>query len=237
MLPEPLLAALEHVFKQGVSGCMLVGGTALAGFYAGHRRSDDLDLFTRSPDAQAAAALAVESLASAGAEVSVRQRSAQYFRALCALRGHRFTADVALHAGLFEIGRARMLENGVAVAELETLLMMKAAALVSRCAEKDLYDLLWILERLPEYPLSRLVELGLRLDAGADPEGLIIGVSGSEPREEACAFALEPPLTAKEVFRRVSAFRAELLLALRKLAEGQPPPAFGELIRRLRKAS
>ena len=32
---------------------MLVGGTALAGFYAGHRRSDDLDLFVGSPAAQA----------------------------------------------------------------------------------------------------------------------------------------------------------------------------------------
>lgn len=44
-LPAPLWRGLSHVFAQGLSDTMLVGGTALAGFYAGHRRSDDLDLF------------------------------------------------------------------------------------------------------------------------------------------------------------------------------------------------
>ena len=46
VLPPPLYRALTHVFAQGIDGAMLVGGTALAGYYAGHRRSDDLDLFT-----------------------------------------------------------------------------------------------------------------------------------------------------------------------------------------------
>ena len=59
VLPAPLLRALQHVFAQGLSGCMLVGGTALAGFYAGHRRSDDLDLFTETGEDQSAAVLAV----------------------------------------------------------------------------------------------------------------------------------------------------------------------------------
>ena len=55
VLPGPLYQALTHVFGQGVSGCMLVGGTALAGYYAGHRRSDDLDLFTEDAFSQRAA--------------------------------------------------------------------------------------------------------------------------------------------------------------------------------------
>ena len=40
VLPAPLHRALTHVFSSGLSGCMLVGGTALAGYYAAHRRSD-----------------------------------------------------------------------------------------------------------------------------------------------------------------------------------------------------
>ena len=59
MLPFPLLQALRHVFAQGLNDCVLVGGTALAGFYAGHRRSDDLDLFTGSATAFTQAVLAV----------------------------------------------------------------------------------------------------------------------------------------------------------------------------------
>ena len=66
-LAAPLRAALEHIFKQGISGSMLVGGTALAGYYAAHRRSDDIDIFTEGPHGQEAAVLAVESLAGKGA--------------------------------------------------------------------------------------------------------------------------------------------------------------------------
>ncbi len=67
VLPAPLHRALRHVFAQGLSGSMLVGGTALAGYYAGHRRSDDLDLFTKDDLSQAAAVLAVKSLRNTGA--------------------------------------------------------------------------------------------------------------------------------------------------------------------------
>ena len=48
ILPPPLYRALTHLSAQDLNGVMLVGGTALAGYYAGHRRSDDLDLFTEA---------------------------------------------------------------------------------------------------------------------------------------------------------------------------------------------
>ena len=180
-LAAPLRAALEHVFKQGISGCMLVGGTALAGYYAAHRRSDDIDLFTDGPAGQEAAVLAAESLSGQGAQLERLQRSAQFYRAVCRWRGATFTIDVAQHPGLFKPGASFRLKNGVTVAALETLLAMKTAALLSRCGEKDLYDMLWLLGRYKDLTLSKVLEIGAAVDAGVSPEGLLIALTGSSP--------------------------------------------------------
>ncbi|HAH07396.1 MAG TPA: hypothetical protein DCM05_12905 [Elusimicrobia bacterium] len=235
VLPPPLHRALRHVFAQKLSGCMLVGGTALAGYYAGHRRSDDIDLFTADSASQEAAVLAVLSLEGIGAAVEPRHRSAQYFKAFCLLDGHRFTADVALHASIFRAGRAVPLPDGAAVADLDTLLMMKAAALLSRCAEKDLFDLFFILEGREGLSVESLVERAAALDAGATPENLLIAVLGAELREEACDFSLDPAWTAKAVFQRVSRFRGELAKAFDALAKKQPLPPIGKLIEKVRR--
>ncbi|MBI5881551.1 MAG: nucleotidyl transferase AbiEii/AbiGii toxin family protein [Elusimicrobia bacterium] len=234
VLPPPLLAALRHIFGQGLAGCGLVGGTALAGFYAGHRRSDDLDLFTDGEANQKAVVLAVRSLESLGAEVQAKTTSASYFRALCLLNGHRFNVDVCVSELLFRVGGFVTLGGGMAVADLDTMLMLKAAALASRCAEKDLYDLIWILERCPGMTLKGFVEAGQRYDAGADAEGLLIGVLGSHIEKESCGFSLDPALSKEAVFRQVSKFKKELSQALRTLAKGQEPPPLAGLVAKAR---
>lgn len=60
------------------------------------------------------------------------------------------------------------------VAALRTLLAMKTAALLSRCAEKDLYDLLWLLGRYKELSLPEVIELGASVDAGVVPSMCIV---------------------------------------------------------------
>ena len=237
VLPAPLLRALRHVFSQRLSGCVLAGGSALAGFYAGHRRSDDLDFFTASEESQEAAILAVGSLDRIGAAVQVRQHSASYFRALCRLDERRFTVDVALAPGWFQNLRPVMLAGGIAVADLDSLLRMKAAALVSRCAEKDLYDLIWILERCTGMTLPLLVEAARTLDAGADPESLLISVTGARLSPESCDFSLEPAVTRQAVFRRISLFKDELARGLAALAKDEPPPPLADLIAKVRRLS
>ena len=88
VLPAPLLQALKHIFSKGLEHTWLVGGTALAGFYAGHRRSDDLDLFV-SADAFAQTHRAVQSLKTElGAELSNESRTPMYYRGTCALENH-----------------------------------------------------------------------------------------------------------------------------------------------------
>ena len=147
VLPPPLLKSLRHIFAQGISDCLLVGGTALAGFYAGHRRSDDLDLFTGNAVSFRQTVLAVRSLRSIGVELQERSGSNQYYRAVCSLEDLSFTVDVVLDKRLLDIAETSA-AGAVVVAGLPTLFAMKAAALVSRCSEKDLYDLLWAVQRV-----------------------------------------------------------------------------------------
>ena len=89
ILPPGLWRALEFIFAQQLPSTMLVGGTALAGFYAGHRRSDeDQELFTGVAAAYEAAVRAVKLLPSVGASLSGEFTTALYYRCTCRLSEH-----------------------------------------------------------------------------------------------------------------------------------------------------
>lgn len=235
VLPAPLHAALRHVFAQGVPDAVLVGGTALAGYYAGHRRSDDIDLFVRDEDAHRAAVLAVESLARRGAQLEPRTRTAQYYRALAASDGHRFTIDVAVHGGLWGPADSATASDGVRVASLEALTALKGAALLSRASEKDLYDLAWLLANRPALDAAGLAAAAARVDAGANPESFLIALSGAVLSEAACSFAAAQGVGAAVVLREVTALRKALLKDFKALAAGAPAPTIAPLIARVRK--
>ncbi len=235
VLPKPLLKAIRHIFSQGIGkGAWLVGGTALAGYYAGHRRSDDIDLFTASDGDQRAGILAVESLASIGAVLKPKTRSAQFYRASAELDGHHFIIDVALHAHLHAEGKGVALEDGVVVADFESLEGLKAAALVSRCGEKDLFDALWLIEHSANRSLEEFVQAALRFDAGADAEGLIAAAGGAIVSKEACGFSETP---RDEVARQLERFRKSLIRGLKAIAQKEKAPPIAELLRRVKKLS
>lgn len=235
VLPAPLLRALQYIFAQNGDGCMLVGGTALAGFYAGHRRSDDLDLFTRDADSQRATILAVKSLTSLGAKfIDPGFESQQYFKALVELDQHRFTVDVVLDADIFRMGESGLLPGGIRVATLPTLVRTKAATLVSRCSEKDLYDLLWLFEHLPDLTFAQLVELGQSIDGGLNPESLLIALGGATLSKNACHFGLTHQAeNAALIFEQISRFRKELIRAAQSYLENLPTPPLRELVTRI----
>jgi hypothetical protein len=231
VLPEALYRALTHVFAQGISRSMLVGGTALAGYYAGHRRSDDLDLFTEDPLSQESTVLAVRLLREIGADVADERSSAHFYHATCRLKGHAFTAQVVLDSNLFQVGASLRARDGVLVADLRTLLMMKAATLVSRGAEKDLYDLVWLFEQDRELDVPQLIDLGARIDGGMNAEALLINLVGTELRESACDFSLIEP--RNEVFVKVTRLRNALIQGLDELLKGQAAPPIAALLRKL----
>jgi len=231
VLPEPLYRALTHVFAAEVSGCMLVGGSALAGYYAGHRRSDDLDLFTEDSLAQRAMILSVKSLPEIGTVLADERTSAHFYHTTCHLDGHDFTVQVVLDANLFAVGSAQRAADGVTVADLSTLLAMKAATLVSRCSEKDLYDLAWLFDQEDELDLAELVALGEKMDGGMNAEAVLTSLVGTHLRQSACDFSRSQ--SARDVCAAITRLQTGLVRGLESYLRGQPPPRIAELIRRL----
>ena len=232
VLPAPLYRSLSHVFAQGVVDTMLVGGTALAGYYAGHRSSDDLDLFVRNPSAFQAVVHAVRSLPTLGCTIEPRQETAQFYDATCELSAHFFTVQVVIDARLFDVGRALRASDSVVVAELETILKQKAATLVSRCSEKDLYDLQWLFQRFPTLQIESLLALGAEIDAGMTAESVMLSLTGTTLRESACGFAHNE--TAEAVFRGISDLKTALSQRFDRLARKQAVGPMGELVRSLK---
>ncbi len=214
---------------------MLVGGTALSGFYAGHRRSDDLDLFVKDDGSFKATRLAVKSLTRIGAEIVEIQNSNQYFNAVSALDGHRFTVDIVLDENLFVVGDFHMAKGNIVVADLPTLLKTKAAALLSRCGEKDLYDLIWLLDEFNQTSIGELIELGSEVDAGMDAEFLLFNISNTELRQDACNFAIGQIPSPKEIFSQITEFKKKLIQNLQAYLENVSPPVLGEVVKRLKR--
>jgi predicted nucleotidyltransferase component of viral defense system len=234
-LPESLNAALVHIFSQDIEGVMLVGGTALSGFYAGHRRSDDLDLFVRDDVSFKATLLAVQSLQDIGADIKQNAHSGQYYNALCELDGHVFTIDIVFDANIFAVGHAIVLDNQIAVVDLPTLFKMKSAALLSRCSEKDLYDLIWLCDACEAIDIAFIIQEGMQIDAGMDPETLLFSISTAQLREEACGFAEEQEQSSKDVFKKIVAFQKILMKQLNDFLKKLPDEDLKKIVARLRR--
>jgi predicted nucleotidyltransferase component of viral defense system len=232
VLPPPLWEALERVFSQSITGTALVGGTALAGFYAGHRRSDDLDLFSADENAFLAAVLAVRELEQAGVNFLNSSRSGQYFHANCLYRTHSFTIDVVLDRNLFAVGRFAQ-AGKVVVAELETLFRMKIAALVSRASEKDLFDLEWLFKKFPALKVKDWISLGQTLDKAVTGENLLASVAGTRIRKEACGFSLDRAENLEMVHQKLKRFQKSLVLEVATYLKALPTPPLGKLVRKI----
>jgi hypothetical protein len=231
-VPAALRKALRMIFAGSANGLWLVGGTALAGYYAEHRRSDDLDLFADTGPALKAAILAVRGLKKQGAVLTDETVSPSYFHAAVRFSGHEFTVDIVLDENLHRFGRALMTDDGVSVASADTLFALKVAALLSRCGEKDLFDLDWLLAHSSELAVGDLLACGARIDAGVTAEGLLISLGGTTLRREACGFLLaDSPLTVVQVFHRIRVLRQDLIDRILRHQSTQPLSAAAAAIR------
>ncbi len=229
VLPGGILSALQHIFAQGISGCGLVGGTALSGFYAGHRRSDDIDIFVESAQAFKQTILAVKSLTGVGAVLSERAHSGQYYKALCNFKKHDFTIDVVLDSNLFTQGTFFSC-NKIMVASLPTLFMMKAATIVSRCGEKDLYDLMWLFKHLESMTVEHIFREGLRVDAGLNGESLLFSLASTKLSQSACGFSVSQGVSAGEVFKQISVFKKKLIPGIHSYLDGNANSELKKLV-------
>lgn len=223
--PKPLREALYHIFSNIGEGLWLVGGTALAGYYAQHRRSDDLDLFAIDPQIHRMATLAVQSLKQKGAVLSNERSSPYYYHTDIRLKGHAFTTGVVLDENLHRIGQAIPTEDGVQVATLSTLFATKSACLVSRCSEKDLFDLDWILSTLEDFHVKDLIHYGSQIDGGLNVETLLISLNGAVLRREACHFLLpKSQMTIEQAYKKIKALQKRLIADLLGYEKSLPLP-------------
>lgn len=223
-IPEAIRKAAQHIFLNCGEGVWLVGGTALAGYYAEHRRSDYIDLFTDGPESQCTAVLAVKSLQNIGATFSNEKQTPLYYRVEVRLLDHSFTIDVVLDEHLHKIGKAHRTNDSVHVADIQTLLAMKVATLISRCSEKDLFDLDWLSENVKELSGNDLIELGKKVDGGVSVETLLISIKGAILKKEACNFLLHrSKITVDDVYRKISRLQKKFVNLLLEYERHLPP--------------
>jgi hypothetical protein len=143
--------------------------------------------------------------------------------------------SVVLDPNLFRVGTVRTTRKGVGVIALETLRMMKAATLVSRCSEKDLYDLEWLTSRFGNVTAEEWVALGQRIDGGVNPESLLISLAGAKPKVAACGFAESFGVSAEAVLKRIEDFRASLIETFQAYLEKAPvDKGISRLIKKLK---
>lgn len=226
---------LQKLMSLGLEGSALVGGTALSGFYTAHRRSDDLDLFTKDEASHKTAVLTVRALKKSGVVFSDERTSALYYHVNCFFENHQFTIDVVLDENLFRVGGFYDLGGGLVIANLETLLRMKSAALVSRSSEKDLSDLRELFHIFPELSISEFIELGRSIDGGVTGESMLASVGGTTLRLDACDFALDATIKGDVIHKQLKDFQATLIGSLQNLLRKQEVPPLGQLIRLAKK--
>lgn len=221
--PPALKEALIHIFQNAGPGLWLVGGTALAGYYAEHRRSDDLDLFAITPEAHRAAILAVKSLQKMGAVFSNERNSPYYYHADSRWKNHPFTIDVVLDENIGLTGAAITTGEGVVVADLPTLFSQKAACLISRASEKDLFDLDWMFEKRGRIDVDEILQAGVQIDGGMNVEALLISLQGSVLRKEACHFLLpQSKMTPEQAYKKIEKLKKKIIALLLEYEKKQP---------------
>lgn len=216
--------ALQYIYKNVPEGLWLVGGTALAGYYAEHRRSDDLDLFAIRPEVYRASVLAAKGLQNQGAQCLHEFSTPLYYRSNLMLNRYSFTLDIVLDENLGRVGHALQTSEGVWVADLPTLFMMKTATLISRCSEKDLFDLAWLEEQGGPLDIAQLLQAGIIMDGGFNIEALLISLKSGLLRKEACQFVLPASgINADQAFKKIVSFKKRLLRSLLDYEKTQPP--------------
>jgi hypothetical protein len=127
----------------------LAGGTALA-LRLGHRRSIDLDFFSN-----------VDRVSRATRQEILHALVPRGAQAIEDTEGNLLLDVHGVHVGFFSYSYPLLDPTedveGVAVASIADIGLMKLDALISRGARKDFYDLYWIAQQIP---LAELLEMG-----------------------------------------------------------------------------
>lgn len=165
-LQQELVAA----FFSEPSAFFLTGGAALAGYFLGHRLTDDLDLF--SPPVESME-LAVQRLRRAtstvGATVEALQEAPD-FRRFAVQRGAEVTLVDLVIDRAPQLMVEKVMHGNVRVDPEREIAANKVTALLGRTAPRDLVDLFALLER--GHTLEAVLADARTKDAAVDPATL-----------------------------------------------------------------
>jgi hypothetical protein len=163
----PLQRDLLAAFFAREQRFFLTGGGALAGFYFGHRNTEDLDFFSPPGVDLADAARSLEDAATAcGASLKPMQTHVD-FRRLIAERGdERCIVDLVIDRAPM-VDAAKQAFGAVRVDTLREIAANKICTLLGRAEIKDLVDLEQLLAHGQDLP--RALADAAKKDAGVDP--------------------------------------------------------------------
>jgi len=184
----------------------LTGGAVLAGWVLGHRRTDDLDLFTE------------DDAAMADADRIVRGASAEIGASAEAVRSHpdfrRYVVRRGTDAVVVDFVRERVpalhpkiVRDGIPMDSVEEIVANKVCALLGRAEVRDLIDL-WHLERAG-HPVEQYLADAAQKDGGVTPASLAYVLA---------SFPLPPETPAGVARKDLVAFMRDLEARMRRLA-------------------
>jgi predicted nucleotidyltransferase component of viral defense system len=210
--PE-LLSPLQRRILDAVSaelpGLFLTGGSALGPFYLGHRRSADLDLFTRDRDSyEGRVKQFVHLMESRGLAVVAGSAGPGFRRFVISDGQEDIPVDLALDTAE-QIAPPLVTPQGLAVDSLDDITANKLGAILGRAEERDYVDL-YFLAKAGRDPLAFL-EAARRKDRGIDAATLAFVLSEVRIRRD--PEGLEQPLAAKTLEAFIEDLRRRLARA------------------------
>jgi predicted nucleotidyltransferase component of viral defense system len=192
----------EHEF-------FLTGGAALAGFYLGHRRTDDLDLFTTNDDAFERGRHVLGLVAARiGATLEVRQAAPRFSRYVMSRGAEAVVIDL-VRDQMHQLHPSKPERDGVRLDPPDEILANKLTALVGRAEERDLIDVMF-LERAG-LRVEDALAAALAKDGGCTPATLAWVLSEVTIPDDLVLPAGVTPQELRE-------FLADLIVRLRRAA-------------------
>jgi hypothetical protein len=138
---RPFQRELLEAFFRRAPAFYLTGGAALAGFYLGHRRTEDLDLFTTEEALESGEHALQEAADELGASVERLQTSPDFRRRLVRRGDESLVVDLVRERATAG-QRAKVQRGIVRLDSAEEILANKLCALLSRAELRDLVDVI-----------------------------------------------------------------------------------------------
>jgi hypothetical protein len=167
-----IITPLQKKLLQGIASLQdtkhfyLTGGTALAEFYLGHRRSYDLDLFTAETGLVIHFSRTVEK--SLALQSNCLIRPLRRFESFVELEAEGYGEKVQIHLAYdspFRWGKPLQSEYGVNVNDYQDLIVDKVLAFFGRWTHRDAVDLFEIMRK---EEIDPLLDMAKEKDPGFD---------------------------------------------------------------------